>query len=266
MNKQKEWYQGPPWLLQDYTTQVTQISNKASTASTLNVIDITRYSTLTRLLRVTALVLQFVRNLKQGLKQGVIINATDIMDARNTIVKAVQKAHFKTIIIGLKQKQKVNFPLVSQLGLYLDKHDVLRCKGRLQYTDLPYEAKFPILIPKEHYLATLIVRYMHQKVLHGGVRETLTQLRQTYWIPKGRQLVRNELKRCVICRKVEGPPFRSVNSPPLPELRVKANHPFQVTGVDYAGPLYIRNNKKEVAKSTFAYSRVQQYAQYIWKW
>ena len=267
MNKQREWYQGPPWLLQapnewpsiksedieitettDYTTQVTQISNKDSTASTLNVIDITRYSTLTRLLRVTALVLQFVRNLKQGLKQGVIINATDIMNARNTIVKAVQKAHFKTIVIGLKQKQKVNFPLVSQLGLYLDNHDVLRCKGRLQYTDLPYEAKFPILIPKEHYLATLIVRYMHQKVLHGGVRETLTQLRQTYWIPKGRQLVRNELKRCVICRKVEGPPFRSVNSPPLPELRVKANHPFQVTGVDYAGPLYIRNNKKEVAK------------------
>ena len=130
MNKQREWYQGPPWLLQapnewpsiksedieitettDYTMQVTQISSKDSTTSTLNVINITRYRTLTRLL--TALVLQFVRNLKQGLKQRVIINATDIMDARNTIVKAVQKAHFKTIIIGLKQKQKVNFPRLS---------------------------------------------------------------------------------------------------------------------------------------------------------
>ena len=150
MNKQREWYQGPPWLLQapnewpsiktsedieitettDYTMQVTQISNKDSTTSTLNIINITRYSTLTRLLRVTALVLQFVRNLEQGLKQGVIINATDIMDALNTIVKAVQKAHFKTIIIGLKQKQKVNFPLVSQLGLYLDNHYVLRCKAK----------------------------------------------------------------------------------------------------------------------------------------
>ena len=150
MNKQREWYQGPPWLLQapnewpsiktsedieitettDYTTQVTQIWNKDSTTSTLNIINITRYSTLTRLLRVTALVLQFVRNLKQGLKQGVIINATDIIDALNTIVKAVQKAHFKTIIIGLKQKQKVNFPLVSQLGLYLDNHYVLRCKAK----------------------------------------------------------------------------------------------------------------------------------------
>jgi len=107
------------------------------------------------------------------------------MEARSTIVKAVQKAHFKSIIIGLKQKQKVNFRLVSQVGLYLDNHDVLRCKGRLQYTDLPYEVKFPILILKEHYLAALIVRYMHQKVLHGGVREALTQLRQTYWIPKG---------------------------------------------------------------------------------
>ena len=52
----------------------------------------------------------------------------------------------------------------------------------------------------------------------------------------------------MICRKVEGPPFRSAAPPPLPELRVKATQPFQVTGVDYAGPLYIRTNKKETVK------------------
>ena len=75
------------------------------------------------------------------------------------------------------------------------------------------------------------------------------QLRQSHWIPKGRQLVKTELKKCVTCRKVEGPPFRSLASPPLPEIRVGRSQPFRVTGVDYAGPIYIRNNRKEVAKA-----------------
>ena len=90
------------------------------------------------------------------------------MDARNTIVKAVQRAHFKTIIIGLKQKQKVNFPLVSQLGLYLDNHDVLRCKGRLQYTDLPeciISDNAKTFIAGSQELTTL-------SELHGGVATT----------------------------------------------------------------------------------------------
>ena len=60
--------------------------------------------------------------------------------------------------------------------------------------------------------------------------------------------MKKELKRCVTCRKVEGPPFQSVISPPLPEIRVTGSQPFRVTGVDYAGPLYIRNNTKEVIK------------------
>ena len=85
-------------------------------------------------------------------------------------------------------------------------------------------------------------------VLHGGVRETLTELRQSYWIPKGRKLVKKEIRKCVTCRKVEGPPFRSVNSPPLPDIRVTGFQPFQVTGIDYDGSLYVRNANKEVTK------------------
>ena len=85
-------------------------------------------------------------------------------------------------------------------------------------------------------------------VLHGGVREPLTEPRQSYWIPKGRQLLKKEIRKCVTCRKVEGPPFRSVNSPPLPDIRVTGSQPLQVTGIDYAGPLYVRNANKEVTK------------------
>ena len=42
--------------------------------------------------------------------------------------------------------------------------------------------------------------------------------------------------------------FCSVNSPSLPDIRVTGSQPFQVTGIDYAGPLYVRNANKEVRK------------------
>lgn len=53
----------------------------------------------------------------------------------------------------------------------------------------------------------------------------LTQLSQNYGIPKGRQLVKQTISKCIVCRKVVGPPFCSVTTPPLPV--VTGSQPFQ---------------------------------------
>ena len=149
---------------------------------------------------------------------------------------------YKQEISYLKNSDKFKKrAIVRQLNLYLDDEDLLRCSGRLQYTDLPYDAKFPILMPKDNYLTTLIVQSMHKTVMHGGVCETLTHIRQTYWIPQGRQLVKRIISKCVTCRKIQGPPFRSVPAPPLPKSRVLQSQAFQFTGIDYASPLYVRD-------------------------
>ena len=96
-------------------------------------------------------------------------------------------------------------------------------------------------MPKDNHLTTLIVQSMHKTVMHGGVCETLTQIRQTYWIPQGRQLIKRIISKCVTCRKIQGPPFRSVPTPALPKSRVLQSQAFQFTGIDYAGPLYVRD-------------------------
>ena len=78
--------------------------------------------------------------------------------------------------------------------------------------------------------------------MHNGVRETLTQLRQKYWVPRGRQFVRSLLRKCVTCRMIDGPPYRTVSSPPLPPSRVAESQAFNTTGVDFAGPLYVKSS------------------------
>lgn len=119
------------------------------------------------------------------------------MEARNVLLKATQHKIYRQEIPYLKNKDKSRQPpIIRQLDLYLDDEDIIRCRGRLQYTDLPHDTKFPILIPKDNYLTTFIVQSMHKQVMHGGVRETFTHIRQTYWIPQGRQLVKRIISKC----------------------------------------------------------------------
>ena len=216
----------------------------------LNVIDITRYNTLEKTLRITALVFHFVKKLRGYTNSQNTITTMDLNYVCVTLFKYVQQIHYGEIISTLKHKDKRQTnppPIIQQLELYLDDNNLIRYKGKTAKhitppPPQPYSTKCPVMIPAESYLATLIVRVTHLIVLHGGARDTTTQLLQSFWIPKGQQLLKKELKRCVNCRKVVGLPLRSVSSPPLPEIRVTGSQPFRVTRVDYAGSLYIRSN------------------------
>ena len=113
--------------------------------------------------------------------------------------------------------------------------------GRLSQTQLPSSTKYPILLDKSHPITSLFVRESHKRVMHGGVKSTLTELRSRFWIVQGRQFMRKLLYQCVVYRKLEGRPYKAPPPPPLPEFRVKEEPPFTYIGIDYAGPLYVKS-------------------------
>ena len=67
---------------------------------------------------------------------------------------------------------------------------IIRCKDRLKNAPLPHETKTPHLINTKHFLVTLIVKHFHESLLHIYIKQTLTELRQKYWICHGRNFVR----------------------------------------------------------------------------
>ena len=115
---------------------------------------------------------------------------------------------------------------------------VIRVGGRIDCTDLPYDAKHPILLA-DHHVTTLLLNHVHRRTLHQGVEAGLTLLRQRHWVLKGRRLLRELKRKCVTCRKMDAQPADQISAP-LPEDRVKYSRPFSVCGVDYAGPLQVR--------------------------
>jgi len=84
----------------------------------------------------------------------------------------------------------------------------------------------------------------------------MTQVRENYWIPRLRQLVKRLRFSCRGCKKFHAIAF---NSPPpgyLPKDRTEGRRPFDVIGVDYAGPivLYVKKTKGQPGKPTFYFS------------
>ena len=67
------------------------------------------------------------------------------------------------------------------------------------------------------------------------------------------------LHECTICRRLQGKPYSPPSAPPLPSFRITKAQPFTITGVDFAGPLYVKENgemcKTYVSVYTCAVSR-----------
>ena len=91
-------------------------------------------------------------------------------------------------------------------------------------------------MPSGCQLSKLLVKYYHLKTLHGGIRLTLSSLRQEFWLIKGRYLVKQYIHKCHSCL-IYGNTRYNEKMGILPSVRVeKPDKPFRFSGVDYAGP------------------------------
>jgi len=217
------------------------------------VINITNYSSLNRLLAVTAYVYRYINNLHRSQpRQSGPLTAKELSSAQMKLVQNCQQQTYPKEIASIKSKSVHSGtkkpPLVRQLRLFIDDAGLLRCGGRIHNAPLSELAKFPYLLPQNNHLTLLIVNHVHVSLSHVGVGSTLTALRQSFWIPSGRQYVRKLLRRCTVCRKHGGRPYANPESAPLPKVRVQNVLPFTITGVDFTGALYVKQHGGEESK------------------
>ena len=133
-----------------------------------NIIDIHKYSDLLRLCRITALVKRFCENLKASVtKQNILrsqyLTAQKIRDARKLWIETNQRR----LLVNTEYKQ-----VEIQLNCKKDQDGIIRTYGRMRNANLNKEAKFPIMVSKDHHLSVLILMYCHLKVMHRGVKQT----------------------------------------------------------------------------------------------
>ena len=81
---------------------------------------------------------------------------------------------------------------------------------------------------------------MHWRAGNGGVNRTLAEVRSEHWIIKGRQVVKSIIKDCLVCNLLSAMPLPAPESAPLSNIHSVHTQPFQHTGVDFAGSIYVK--------------------------
>ena len=129
-------------------------------------------------------------------------------------------------------------PVQTQEGLW-------RGEGRLaQVSQLPLDARLPILLPKGTKQLRLLLQHLHQQQKHvGGVSHLLSTFQARFYAPHARAEAFRILQRCVPCRRRLAKPKRPPPGP-LPEMRLPATGEegiaFTITAVDCAGPYRVK--------------------------
>lgn len=237
--------------------QVNIISKQEDKITTL----FNRYSEWYRLQKAVAWIIRFKaymchkylpKRLKGTLSQGPL-TVHEITQATAVIVIHVQLKAFPDEYAILKTKNEQSTKPVSATSALRKLNPVLhnrllRVGGRLEKASLPFDAKHPIIIPNKHHITDLLVRSYHVIAGHSGPTQVLATIRQKYWIIQGHSAVRRVIGNCVDCKKRNARPGKQMMAP-LPAARlVPSEPPFTRVGVDYFGPLSVKQGRSRVKR------------------
>lgn len=204
-----------------------------------------KFSSWNHVLRIYAYVFRFINNLRLRVRTQFIRNkqnsenylsVNELKNATHLVCKIVQRDVFKEEFIKLRKhlasRWKNLSPFISEEGL-------IRVGGRLNYSNLSYESKHPIILPKKHHITDLIVNYYHIVSLHAGPQLLQSIISQKFWILGARSVIRSKVRACNICFRCK-PYNQTPLMSALPKDRVTPARPFLHTATDYAGPFHVK--------------------------
>ncbi|XP_036345864.1 uncharacterized protein LOC118755091 [Rhagoletis pomonella] len=141
--------------------------------------------------------------------------------------QASQRDCFSSEIAGLSVGGKIaKRSSLYKLSPYLDQSGLLRLSGRIdEATYLPMQARRPILMPAKHIVSTLIVQHFHKINHHQNSAITINAIRQQFWIPNLKPLLKAVQQRCQQCMIDKAKP----NQPMMGQLPVNRITPINVT-------------------------------------
>ena len=158
-----------------------------------------RWGDLKKAMRIIALVLRFIKICRNKVKDSNNISVDILEYAKQKMIFCVQKKEFNYVIQQIKSQGQVSKKSLHKIDPFIDEYGLVRIKGRLEKSDLSFDRKHQIIIPRGH-LSKLVIRFHHQFLKHAGVNSLITALREKYYIFGIRKECKSVVKECIFCR------------------------------------------------------------------
>ena len=194
-----------------------------------------RYSSFAKIKRVTAWMKRFLFNCKSniGLRMKGELTKEELLSVENLLYRLIQQEFFID----------ENDDRIKHFRPFKDENGIIRLNSKIILRDDSFNFRCPLILPNEHAVVKLIIKEKHEELNHAGVEITLNSLRENYWILGGRKSIKSVIKECVICRRYNAQPVQEA-PPPLPMNRVRDAAVFEIIGVDFTGPVYLKGMRK----------------------
>ena len=266
LRKSELWWQGPTFLKlneQEWPRRRIEEGNevaveKKTTCASFQTISVsngttwrldpTNWSNWKRLSHVLAWVLRFVNNVRIDRKERQMgpLLPEEVEEAERDLICHAQRKEFSDEYAAIRDKKPLaTKSQLSKLMPRIDDDGVLRCDGRPCYAEfLPYDTRFPIILPRGSWITKLIVKYYHELGKHiTGTNHTLANLSTKFWIISARKEIREWENECNDCKRRRAKAANEVMAP-LPKTRFSP--PFQAfsrVSIDYGGPFITIHGK-----------------------
>ena len=115
--------------------------------------------------------------------------------------------------------------------------------GRLSQGHIKEPKKFPLLVSQDSKRALLSLQHFHEVTLHGGAEFTVNFCREEFWIPNVKISVKKVIRECVKYSRFQNKiPYQLMAG--LLAERLTPAKPFELCGLDLAGPIYTKPGVK----------------------
>lgn len=244
---ESRWWEGPEWLyspshlwpMVEDATQEEEVNSekKKRVVSSMLTVEVStllssRTNNYKKIVNIVTWVKRFIYNCRNRPKKVGELTVEDIEEAEKTIIYLIQQEYFTSN----------NDKRLQTLDTFLDER-IIRLKTTVLRREDLTEFRMPAILPGDHPIVKALVLEEHKKKGHAGVSHTLNSLRERFWILCGRRTVKSVIRSCIICKRYAAKNNKPPTAPP-PADRVQDSNVFQVIGVDFAGPVILRDNSK----------------------
>lgn len=119
----------------------------------------------------------------------------------------------------------------------------MRANGRLTQSSLPYNERYPIILPGNSRFCHLYLSHLHTFLLHAECNQMCRIVQTEFYVSRLKPRVKSIIRHCKVCIINKQKTCTQLMAPP----------PFQVTGIDFAGPFDLKTSSLRKSSLTKGY-------------